>query len=152
MRPASDNGFASKLQVIFGGLALALVMLGGFYAAVYNPLTARLDRNEEALETRLPKMQFSEVVKRVDESLERIDATLLRMQDGIVTRGEHVQQWTVRDNAIADLRAQIKDIKDDVKSIHPTTKVFDDILRRMERLESARRVEPGTNAPLVPRS
>lgn len=150
------NGFASKLQVMFGGLALALGMLGGFWFAVYNPLSERIERLEAMVAARVAKPEYEEFRTRTNEHVaridgiiirlrDRVDRELLRMQESIVSRGEHVQQWQVRDNAITDVRAQLKDVKDDLKSIHPTTKVFDDILKRMERVESwARQDKNGT--------
>lgn len=139
MSDTPTNGFASRIQVMFGGIALALVMLGGFWAAVYNPLADRLQRQEWDLNKRITQGAFEEYRTRIDGTLNRVDTTILRMDAAVVPRGEHQGKWNETTLQLTSLQKQIDEMRKEFGGTYSLRDAMADQQKRIDRLEGWQR-------------
>lgn len=123
----NGNGFIPRYGMIISTVTVAIIVVGGFWGAVINPITTRMEKLENNHLT----------VREHEEFKLRIDKDLTRLNDHM-SRGEVNERMLSLASRIADQQRQIDDIRKAYAEIFPSTKVIDQLFNRIDKLESSK--------------
>lgn len=99
----NNGGFIPRYGMIISTVGVAIVVVGGFWGAVINPIAVRMDKMEDRLEARhITIREHEEFKNRLDREI----AAIREVQKQAVPRAEHEARWTAfeRDIAAISLR------------------------------------------------
>ncbi len=96
----------------------------------------RDEKDVERLNAKFLTRDSSEEYRRhVEDIISRHDREFEKINSNIFRREEHLLKWGGYDRQFSDMQRQIDETKRDISQIFPTTKVMDEIIKRIDRLE-----------------
>lgn len=98
----------------------------------------------------VPRAELEDRREIANQRTERIEADLLRLQGNVYPREVHLERWSAFTAELNHIREEQSEQRDQFNQLYPTSNVLENVLQRIERLESRwidRRMSPETNEP-----
>lgn len=132
------------MTIILSSAGLILLVFGGFFSWQNSAIDRRLDElrksvvgNEHALNDLRPTVaERGKEVYRLDQDIRRIDARLLHLEDGIVTRGEHREKWASIDAANTSVQRQIDEMRKELGSSYTLGDKIKELQRQLDDIRN----------------
>jgi len=149
----NGNGWGQRYAMIIQTVTVVAMFFAGFWAAVISPMVSRQDKIETKIEwfTKDNRADFlsihehQEFKQRVDKTLDAMSLELIRLREGQVTRGEHLQKWASDAGVIVNIQRQIDDIKRDFGQTYSLKDALSEMQKRLERVEGWSKANSASN-------
>lgn len=121
-----------RSQIPWGAVSACLVALGLVMAFAVWGFNAYIGGTQQSIML---------VQQASSERMDRFEAALTKVQDGIVPRGEHQGKWETQANEIANVQRQIDQMRSEFGSSYSLNDALKAIQGRLERLEQLRLIQ-----------
>jgi Flp pilus assembly protein TadB len=118
-----------RSQIPWGAVSACLVALGLVMAFAVWGFNAYIGGTQQSILL---------VQQATSERMDRFEAALMKVQDGIVPRGEHEGKWVTQANETANVQRQIDQMREELGSSFSLNDALQSISERIARLEELR--------------
>lgn len=116
-------------QIPWGAVSVGLIILGLVMSFAIWGFNAYIGGTQQSIML---------VQQSAGERMDRFEAALMKMQDGIVPRGEHQGKWETQANETANIQRQIDQMREELGSSFSLNDALQSISERIARLEELR--------------
>lgn len=125
------------------GVAM-LAFLGGIVIWAFSAYILQIQVAQQSADRRIEQLAMVTVPRaELDDRrivsnarTDRIEADILRIQEGIVPRGEHSERWRSTDAEIAGVQRQLDQLRADFGGTYSLKDALRDLQQRLERIEN----------------
>lgn len=121
-----------RSQIPWGAVSACLVALGLIMAFAVWGFNAYIGGTQQSIIL---------VQQTASDRMDRFEAAVMKIQDGIVPRGEHQERWRSLENADLNLQRQVDAIRAEFGSSYSLNDAIQSIQARLERLEQLRLIQ-----------
>lgn len=121
-----------RSQIPWGAVSVGLLILGLVMSFAIWGFNAYIGGTQQSIML---------VQQSAGERMDRFEAALMKMQDGIVPRGEHQERWRSLEGADLNLQRQVDSIRSDLGSSFSLNDALTSMSERIARLEQLRLVQ-----------
>jgi hypothetical protein len=118
-----------RSQIPWGAVSACLVALGLVMAFAVWGFNAYIGGTQQSILL---------VQQATSERMDRFEAALMKVQDGVVPRGEHEERWRSLESGDINLQRQIEQIRAELGSSFSLNDALQSISERIARLEELR--------------
>lgn len=121
-----------RSQIPWGAVSACLVALGFVMAFAVWGFNAYIGGTQQSIML---------VQQASTERMDRFEAALMKIHDGVVPRGEHQERWRSLENADNSLQRQLDSFRAEFGSSYSLNDALQSIQARLERLEQLRLIQ-----------
>lgn len=137
-----DGVGRTNWTIVLSAIGVATVIMGGLWGLTTAPIMTDLKEQQRFNRT------IDEIYVRKDVLEARRAEFIARMMlieaqaKDAIQRPEYIERQRAMEQQILHITARAEEVRRDLNSIFPTTKVMDELLRRIDRLETGRVAAP----------